>query len=426
MQELWALLHFIMPSLFDSHDEFSEWFSRDIESHAEQKSALDAHQVQRLHLILRPFMLRREKRDVEDELGRKIEINLYCDLSPKQRALYQSISEGAAPNMRELLAKLDAAADPQMLVDDADSTLMNLVMQFRKVCNHPELFGRSQVESPLFLGHTSTFVSSANLPAEGLYNWFGPGDGWLNTVNDKVPLVDNHSLILPIVDSPPEILCSTNNFIIEDLVPVSVRFLSDRLPMAYQPKAISRSPLPPITPIRSIGWDYSIGKRTILPSMEKFLADSGKLCRLDQLLVELKAGGHRVLIYNQMTRMIDLMEEFLAWRGYTYIRLDGSSKISDRRDLVQDWQSRSDLFIFLLSTRAGGLGINLTAADTVIFYDCDWNPTVDQQAMDRAHRLGQTKQVTVYRLISRGTIEERVILRARQKDEIHRVVIAGV
>ncbi|KAI9225209.1 MAG: P-loop containing nucleoside triphosphate hydrolase protein [Piptocephalis tieghemiana] len=146
---------------------------------------------------------------------------------------------------------------------------------------------------------------------------------------------------------------------------------------------------------------------------------------LDKLLPELKAGGHRVLLYFQMTRMIDLMEEYLGYRKYSYLRLDGSSKISERRDMVTDWQTRPDLFIFLLSTRAGGLGINLTAADTVIFYDNDWNPTVDQQAMDRAHRLGQTKQVTVYRLITAGTIEERILQRAKQKDDMQRMVMTG-
>ncbi|XP_071377173.1 chromatin-remodeling ATPase INO80-like isoform X1 [Centroberyx affinis] len=115
----------------------------------------------------------------------------------------------------------------------------------------------------------------------------------------------------------------------------------------------------------------------------------------------------------------------MVHRKHTYMRLDGSSKISERRDMVADFQSRTDIFVFLLSTRAGGLGINLTAADTVIFYDSDWNPTVDQQAMDRAHRLGQTKQVTVYRLICQGTIEERILQRAKEKSEIQRVVISG-
>ena len=159
--------------------------------------------------------------------------------------------------------------------------------------------------------------------------------------------------------------------------------------------------------------------------MRRFVTDSGKLARLDRLLRELKEGGHRVLLYFQMTKMIDLMEEYLTYRNYKYLRLDGSTKLEDRRDTVHDFQTRPEIFIFLLSTRAGGLGINLTSADTVIFYDSDWNPTIDSQAMDRAHRLGQTKQVTVYRMITRGTIEERIRKRALQKEEVQRVVISG-
>lgn len=162
-----------------------------------------------------------------------------------------------------------------------------------------------------------------------------------------------------------------------------------------------------------------------VPSMRRFVTDSGKLAKLDELLRGLKAGGHRVLLYFQMTRMIDLMEEYLTYRNYKYCRLDGSTKLEDRRDTVADFQEHPEIFVFLLSTRAGGLGINLTAADTVIFYDSDWNPTIDSQAMDRAHRLGQTRQVTVYRLITRGTIEERIRKRALQKEEVQRVVITG-
>lgn len=108
-----------------------------------------------------------------------------------------------------------------------------------------------------------------------------------------------------------------------------------------------------------------------------------------------------------------------------YVRLDGQCKIEDRRDMVADFQASDEIFAFLLSTRAGGLGINLTAADTVIFYDSDWNPTVDQQAMDRSHRLGQTKQVTVYRLITKNTVEERILARAQEKSKVQDMVIAG-
>ena len=113
------------------------------------------------------------------------------------------------------------------------------------------------------------------------------------------------------------------------------------------------------------------------------ITDSHKMVVLDKLLTKLKREGHRVLVYSQMTRMIDLLEEFMSYRHHKYIRLDGSSRISDRRDMVADFQTKSDIFVFLLSTRAGGLGINLTAADTVIFYDSDWNPTVDQQVRER-------------------------------------------
>jgi len=126
-----------------------------------------------------------------------------------------------------------------------------------------------------------------------------------------------------------------------------------------------------------------------------------------------------------MTAMLDILEEFLGSRGYKYVRLDGNSSQDCRREVVDSFQNNSSVFVFLLSTRAGGLGINLTAADTVIFYDSDWNPTIDAQAMDRAHRLGQTKPVTVFRLITRKTVEERIMARARQKATIQNLVIEG-
>merc|ERR1712224_4758 len=122
---------------------------------------------------------------------------------------------------------------------------------------------------------------------------------------------------------------------------------------------------------------------------------------------------------------MNILEDYMIFRKLRYLRLDGSTKLEDRRDMVDSFQQNDEIFAFLLSTRAGGLGINLTAADTVIFYESDWNPTMDQQAMDRAHRLGQTKKVTVYRLICKGTIEERILQRAEEKSEIQRMVIQG-
>ena len=561
MQELWALLHFIMPSLFDSHDEFSDWFSKDIESHAQSNTKLNADQLKRLHMILKPFMLRRIKKHVQKELGDKIEKDLYCDLTYRQRAYYT--------NLRNRISIMDLIEKAAVGDDQDAATLMNLVMQFRKVCNHPDLFERADTSSPLSLayfaecasfmreghnvnvGYSTRNLIEYDLPAllcsaEGRLNAPGrenprPGfesrylknlmniwtveniqasceqrsafsflrfadtsvgeaskaglddiftkaavlsrrdsrlgrfraiydDGeeagfcqahsLFNIVerNDRKVLADitnegymnklldvSHEAFhetglqlleqcaRPAVTAPPiEITCSNQTAGIESqnvLFNIPVRKALYELSLKDQ-KALLDADIDPLHyPVHGLLPDpVSENARYTniqVPSMRRFVTDSGKLAELDKLLRRLKDGGHRVLLYFQMTRMIDLMEEYLTYRNYKYCRLDGSTKLEDRRDTVHDFQTRPDIFIFLLSTRAGGLGINLTAADTVIFYDSDWNPTIDSQAMDRAHRLGQTKQVTVYRMITRGTIEERIRKRALQKEEVQRVVISG-
>ncbi|KAL4909462.1 hypothetical protein BDW74DRAFT_81446 [Aspergillus multicolor] len=562
MQELWALLHFIMPTLFDSHDEFSEWFSKDIESHAQSNTKLNEDQLRRLHMILKPFMLRRVKKHVQQELGDKVEKDVFCDLTYRQRALYANLR-----NRVSIMDLIEKAA----VGDETDSTtLMNLVMQFRKVCNHPDLFERAETKSPFSLAHfaeTASFVreghsvdvaySTRNLiefpvprllcKPDGRVDMPGPNNSkagfcakYLSHMmniftpeNIKQSVEDdgafsflrfvdtsageafeyshqgsferavrrrgraNRLSRLNVVYDEDESLSATmphtlfniaerndrqavydiaEEGYMRQLMTVSQSVYEQEGINVIEPCAGPAASAPPITLVSS-GQDapietenalfnipvqhalfgtptkameeqiieqqldpapYSLspmlpeplstkGRYTHIevPSMRRFVTDSGKLAKLDELLRELKAGGHRVLLYFQMTRMIDLMEEYLTYRNYKYCRLDGSTKLEDRRDTVADFQQRPDIFVFLLSTRAGGLGINLTAADTVIFYDSDWNPTIDSQAMDRAHRLGQTRQVTVYRLITRSTIEERIRKRALQKEEVQRVVISG-
>lgn len=562
MQELWALLHFIMPTLFDSHDEFSEWFSKDIESHAQSNTKLNEDQLRRLHMILKPFMLRRIKKHVQKELGDKVEKDVFCDLTYRQRAYYT--------NLRNRISILDLI-EKATIGDEADSTtLMNLVMQFRKVCNHPDLFERAETTSPLSLSYfaeTASFVREGSfvnvgysvrslidydiprflISPRGRIDIAGPGndragfdkkylnqlmniwnpenikesareDGafsWLrfsdtsageagdlsrkgvyersihqrgrtdrlsrfrivyDEDDEKPDLVLPHCLF-NIVDrnARPALAEVTPEGRMKDLLNVSKNAFENEGLNMIEPCAKPGASAPPVminsgqnaiheardtffnVPVRhtlfdrpSPNIDTEILEKKLnpapytlppalpeplsvkgrynsiaVPSMRRFVTDSGKLAKLDELLRELKNGGHRVLLYFQMTRMIDLMEEYLTYRNYKYCRLDGSTKLEDRRDTVLDFQQRPEIFVFLLSTRAGGLGINLTAADTVIFYDSDWNPTIDSQAMDRAHRLGQTKQVTVYRLITRGTIEERIRKRALQKEEVQRVVISG-
>uniref|UniRef100_A0A3P8WZX8 Chromatin-remodeling ATPase INO80 n=1 Tax=Cynoglossus semilaevis TaxID=244447 RepID=A0A3P8WZX8_CYNSE len=579
MAELWALLHFIMPTLFDSHEEFNEWFSKDIESHAENKSAIDENQLSRLHMILKPFMLRRIKKDVENELSDKIEILTYCQLTSRQRLLYQALRNKIS--IEDLLQSSMGTAQQS---HTTTSSLMNLVMQFRKVCNHPDLFERQETRSPFHMS-MKPYIMSKFLYRHGLIHTnnqlknkllqvllspFSPNHIQHSLFHRKVYVNDNSGScfsFLRFIDISPAEMSNLmlqgtlarwlalylslkaayrlhyqrlfgseeetqqdpgGSEQIRDTPQPSHKCLSRRdfilwlnKPTAFpsthtspifqvrnthagntlctqephkQPSLatlchyltkcffflifahgllqVTAVPMERYTDDRSAAYEWWVtrgGGGTVfkqcflygspelasdwctranffhpvspggvmalhprhgwtfiqIPDKESLITESGKLHTLDILLSRLKVQGHRVLIYSQMTRMIDLLEEYMVYRKHTYMRLDGSSKISERRDMVADFQSRTDIFVFLLSTRAGGLGINLTAADTVIFYDSDWNPTVDQQAMDRAHRLGQTKQVTVYRLICQGSIEERILQRAKEKSEIQRVVISG-
>uniref|UniRef100_A0A0K0G120 E1A-binding protein p400 (inferred by orthology to a human protein) n=1 Tax=Strongyloides venezuelensis TaxID=75913 RepID=A0A0K0G120_STRVS len=159
------------------------------------------------------------------------------------------------------------------------------------------------------------------------------------------------------------------------------------------------------------------------PELRLIEYDCGKLQRLTIMLRELFTQGHRVLIFTQMSSMLDILQEFLSYHGYKYFRLDGSTPLDQRQAMMEQFNNDNKIFCFILSTRSGGIGINLTGADTVIFYDSDWNPTMDAQAQDRCHRIGQTKDVTIYRLISEYTIEEAILERATMKRKLGEMAI---
>ena len=159
-------------------------------------------------------------------------------------------------------------------------------------------------------------------------------------------------------------------------------------------------------------------------TLKALITTSGKMMLLDRLLTKLKADGHRVLIFSQMVHMLDILTDYLKLRNYTYQRLDGTVPASDRKIAIDHFNAPgSDDYCFLLSTRAGGLGINLMTADTVVIFDSDWNPQADLQAMARAHRIGQQKPVSVYRLVSKDTIEEEILERARNKRMLEFITI---
>ncbi|KAK2416854.1 DNA helicase INO80 protein [Trifolium repens] len=595
MAELWALLHFIMPTLFDSHEQFNEWFSKGIENHAEHGGTLNEHQLNRLHSIIKPFMLRRVKKDVISELTSKTEITVHCKLSSRQQAFYQAIKNKIS--LAELFDSNRGQLNEKKILN-----LMNIVIQLRKVCNHPELFERSEGSTYLYFGEIpnslppppfgeleDVYYSGGHNPIsykipklvyqeimrssetlgsalghgicresfQKFFNIFRPENVYQSVFSEDMHVKSGTFGFTHLMDlSPQEVtFLVTGSFMerllfsmmrweqkfinevvefltetIDDdlecsylekgkvrtvtrmlLVPSrsETKFLLNRLPtgpshapfealvVPHQERILSNARLlhsaytyipqsraPPIGAhcsdrnfyykmieelhdpwvkrllvgfartsdcngprkpdgshhlIQEIDSEQPVCKPALQlthsifgssPPMRNFdpaklLTDSGKLQTLDILLKRLRAGNHRVLLFAQMTKMLNILEDYMNYRKYKYFRLDGSTSIQDRRDMVRDFQHRADVFVFLLSTRAGGLGINLTAADTVIFYESDWNPTLDLQAMDRAHRLGQTRDVTVYRLICKETVEEKILLRASQKSTVQNLVMTG-
>ncbi|CAL9761957.1 unnamed protein product [Musa acuminata subsp. burmannicoides] len=268
LEELWALLNFLLPNIFNSSEDFSQWFNKPFEGNGDNNpdEALLSEEenlliINRLHQVLRPFVLRRLKHKVENQLPEKIERLVRCEASAYQKLLMKRVEEN---------------------------------------------------------------------------------------------------------------LGSLGNYKVDSLLPKHF--------------------LPPIIRL------------------------CGKLEMLDRLLPKLKATGHRVLFFSTMTRLLDVMEEYLSWKRYRYLRLDGHTCGLDRGALVEEFnRPDSQAFIFLLSIRAGGVGVNLQAADTVIIFDTDWNPQVDLQAQARAHRIGQKRDVLVLRLETIRTVEEQVRAAAEHK-----------
>eukprot|EP00178_Gracilaria_changii_P004577 TRINITY_DN173_c0_g2_i1.p1 TRINITY_DN173_c0_g2~~TRINITY_DN173_c0_g2_i1.p1 ORF type:complete len:1693 (+),score=237.75 TRINITY_DN173_c0_g2_i1:4853-9931(+) len=298
LTELWALLNFLLPTIFASSDTFETWFKKPFETTALGDSAeLEEEEtllvINRLHQVLRPFLLRRLKTDVESQLPQKVEHVLHCAMSSWQKVIY-----------RQVMNRIGLATGRSNGV----RAFNNLLMQCKKVCNHPYLF--------------YDFEAIANLPR-----------------------------------------------------------------------------------------DYLIRA-------------SGKFHLLHHMLPKLRLHGHRTLIFSQMTAALDYLEYFLAAIDVRYLRLDGTTKADDRQNLLNKFNAKdSPYFCFLLSTRAGGLGLNLQTADTVIIFDSDWNPMMDLQAQDRAHRIGQTKVVRVFRLICPSTIEEKILEQANRKLQIDAQII---
>ncbi|KAI6777873.1 Helicase-like protein [Emericellopsis cladophorae] len=545
LTELWSLLFFLMPAQngvggFADLEEFHDWFhkpeSQILENGREQMDDEALAIISKLHKVLRPYLLRRLKADVEKQMPGKYEHVEFCRLSKRQRELYDGF--------------LSRADTKNTLASGNYMSIINCLMQLRKVCNHPDLFVDRQIVTSLrmqksvpalyrstvrtltqgllrpepmskvdlgflnlvpaqyesipravaeqvaklslstdlldyretqrvrarnaYVNLDPTTVTSSIVYIESAFRW-GRFEElqhcvYLNALRrQQTPIYGKDLVELLTIDAGERLRkprpkaargllawfeqtsstvgsmalsleqraesmrtaiekfsCVTPSVVTCDIGEVVLghraahafteRDLQISKPRKWTPWLEKQSPPDP--------WHEARLRLSIqFPDKRLLQYDCGKLQVLDRLLRKLQAGGHRALIFTQMTKVLDILEQFLNIHGHKYLRLDGATKVEQRQILTDRFNNDPRILCFILSTRSGGLGINLTGADTVIFYDQDWNPAMDKQCQDRCHRIGQTRDVHIYRLVSEHTIEANILRKASQKQMLDDVVI---
>ncbi|GIY58865.1 hypothetical protein CEXT_191921 [Caerostris extrusa] len=331
--ELMSLLIFAMPNMFSGKtDHIKQMFS--VVSKTEgNKNTYEKDRIDHAKQIMKPFVLRRLKKEVLQDLPAKTDETKFCEMPEDQAEKYQS-----------LVATFSAEFENKE--KDVSSSGAGMMMQLRRAANHPLLLKR-------------------------FYD------------DDKLKKMAKAML------KEPTHREANVTYVFEDMSVMS-DFELHKLCKSY--KSLK---------------SYALTNSHIL--------NSGKFKILDSLLPSLIEQDHRILLFSQFTMVLDIVEEYMKIKDYKFLRLDGQIPVPERQQLIDKFNSDPTIFVFLLSTRAGGLGINLTAADTVILHDIDFNPYNDKQAEDRCHRVGQRKDVSVIRLISEGTIEEGILQRAKEK-----------
>ncbi|KAF8781585.1 SWI/SNF-related matrix-associated actin-dependent like protein [Argiope bruennichi] len=337
--ELMSLLIFAMPHMFSGKTDFIKQMFSAVSKNEGNKNTYEKDRIEHAKQIMKPFVLRRLKKDVLQDLPGKTDEIKICPMSEDQGKKYADL-------VQTFTAEFESKQEK-----DPSSSGAGMMMQLRRAANHPLLLRRFYDE-------------------------------------DKLIKMSND-----IIKEPTH--CESNpNLVFEDM-----SVMSD-----FELHVLCRT--------------YKSLKKYMLSDED--ILNSGKFNVLDSLLPTLIKEGHRILLFSQFTMVLDIVEEYMKIKSYQFLRLDGQVPVSERQALIDQFNSDPSIFIFLLSTRAGGLGINLTAADTVILHDIDFNPYNDKQAEDRCHRVGQTKNVTIIRLVSEGTIEEGILQRATEKLKLER------
>lgn len=534
LTELWSLLYFLMPSDgteqgvggFANLKEFQDWFKKPSEQILEHgRDQMDDESraiISKLHKVLRPYLLRRLKADVEKQMPAKYEHVEFCRLSKRQRELYDGF--------------LNREDTRGTLASGNYLSIINCLMQLRKVCNHPDLFVDRPImtsfpmeksvvadfeikdllvrrrllnEHPMskvsldFLNLIPTKHESLSDAVTGRSAALSAQKTLMNLRESQRTRAQNAFTKLDPSTAKSNLVylesasrwgrfeelqhCVYLNALRRQQNPIYGSRLVEMLTIGVNERPArprprrrdqmltwleNRSPtltaMVPTISLRSQALNSTIQKfacvtppviardmsslvltqkgadtlRTAFASSEPdpfhearmrlsiqfpdkrlLQYDCGKLQTLAKLLRKLQDGGHRVLIFTQMTKVLDILEQFLNIHGHKYLRLDGSTKIEQRQILTDRFNNDTRILAFILSSRSGGLGINLTGADTVIFYDLDWNPAMDKQCQDRCHRIGQTRDVHIYRLVSEHTIEANILRKANQKRMLDDVVI---
>ncbi|EXJ63986.1 hypothetical protein A1O7_00321 [Cladophialophora yegresii CBS 114405] len=421
--ELWSLLHFLLPEVFNDLDSFEKWF--DFSSVLEDKEEADGKSlkhknnlVSTMHAILKPFLLRRVKTDVESSLPKKREYILYAPLTSEQKELYREILAGTSRSYLEdkAVERIEAKSRTASLKRKANcsgrSTPAKSIKPSRDstpasvASNGSIRRGRKAARTSYRDVTDSEFnarLRRIEKGEEGLsLDRASPGPDSREISSDEAGELERvQTLKLAKKEMSSKKLQN----------PVLQLRLACNSPHNFY------WPWKPTTLAEEESGDF--------PQVDESLVQaSGKILLLDTLLPRLFKLGHKVLIFSQFKTTLDILETYAAdLRGWKACRIDGSVAQEDRYAQITSFNTDKSYNLFLLSTRAGGQGINLTAADTVVLFDSDWNPQQDLQAMDRAHRIGQTKPVIVYRLATRGTVEETLLFKADSKRKLEKLVI---
>jgi ATP-dependent DNA helicase len=416
--ELWSLLHFLLPEVFNDLDSFEGWF--DFSSVLQDKKDSDAKArkqrnslVGKMHAILKPFLLRRMKTDVESNLPPKREYILYAPLTAEQKDLYREILLGTSRHYLEgkaverIEAKSRTASLKRKANDSSRSTPSKSVKGSRE-STPGSVASTRRGRKAARTSYRDVTDREFNAKLRRLEN----GDEDERTSAEiSTPALSS--------DEEEEITRAQNLKLAKK--EISGKKLQNPI---MQARLACNSPHNFYWPWQPSTLEEEVNET--YPSVDETLVTaSGKLLLLDTLLPRLLTLTHKVLIFSQFKTTLDILETYCTHlRSWPVCRIDGSIAQTERHEQISGFNDPKSKFkIFLLSTRAGGQGINLTAADTVVLFDSDWNPQQDLQAMDRAHRIGQKRPVIVYRFATRGTVEETLLLKADGKRKLEKLVI---